>query len=133
MSTVKTARQIIEETVQYYSEDPTRRGLSNNNDCMYKTLDGKMCAVGRCMLESELEKIVVSEKFNDWSVDEVFEALGLDDHDGLLKPEYRGQSLGFWSDLQILHDCKTYWEGTPGSDSIRTAKVHALIKQYSTI
>lgn len=42
---MKTKLEIIEETVQYYSEDVTRRASDSSGVCEYYTFDGRMCAV----------------------------------------------------------------------------------------
>lgn len=52
-----TAVEIINETVAYYSEDTSRRGITYTGfgdlKCVYITAGGQMCAVGRCLIEAD--------------------------------------------------------------------------------
>ena len=38
--------EFLDETVAFYGEDTSRRALQNNQ-CMYRTDDGRKCAIGR--------------------------------------------------------------------------------------
>ena len=92
---MKTKTEIIDETVAYYSEDPPgRRGVSLYGFCVFLTSDGKMCAVGRCMIAPEVNGVIVDDR----------ERL-----DNRLKPEYRGHDKEFWRSLQIFHDDFWSW------------------------
>ena len=92
---MKTKIEIINETVAYYSEDPLRRGLFRGY-CQYITIDGRMCAVGRCMIDPRTEspdaQIGQIERF-----------------ERKLKAEYRGYTKRFWGELQRLHDVSEHW------------------------
>ena len=95
-----TEIEIIEETANTYSS--SNRSMKSNGKCYYTHPDnGNHCAVGRCMLEDTLTSL--SKIDNEESVAYLLESLGckLDD---ILKPEYRGHSLEFWTALQDLHD-----------------------------
>ncbi len=96
---MKTKLEILNETVEYYSQ-LGRRALRSDGSCVYKTLDGRMCAVGRCMLSPE-----------DYGRPGIITlCLGLPETlDSMLKPEYRGHLPGFWSSLQRLHDSAKHW------------------------
>lgn len=87
-----TKLEIIEETIKYYSEDTSRRGLSPGtlDTCQYLTSNGKRCAVGRCC------KDLVNFKVLDVALSN-------------LKDEYVGHSKRFWGDLQVLHDRSYHW------------------------
>jgi hypothetical protein len=97
---MKTKLEIIDETVKYYSTDTSRRGIQKTkigtNSCTYLTEDGKMCAVGRCMIKPTIDL--------EGAADDV-----LADSFHLLKPEYRIEDLNFWIDLQRLHDDCYFW------------------------
>ena len=94
-----TKREIIEETLEYYSKN--NRGLNEHQDCVYLAENGDMCAVGRCLIDPT--------KIEDGSIGMLFDnSLELDK---LLKEPYRGYSLDFWKDLQDFHDSPNYWEG----------------------
>lgn len=106
---MKTALEIIDETEQYYS-DPAKRGVDSTIRCLrysYITAEGKMCAVGRCALNpKDLPMMpVIASWFGD----------------GILKPEYRGQSLLFWSKLQWTHDCDSNFTETGISEKGKSA------------
>ena len=96
-----TKLEIIEETVKFYSEDTSRRALNEDGSrCEYLTLDGKKCAVGRCLdLDSEelLRLNGMGGVFNVYRKDLVF------------KKEYKGHSVDFWASLQLLHDSESNW------------------------
>lgn len=58
-----------------------------------------MCAVGRCLI-------------NPKQVEQEYPYKGvvrISDLDSKLKPEYRDLPIGFWMDLQDLHDDKMHW------------------------
>jgi hypothetical protein len=118
----KTYKDVIEETVQYYSEN--ERGISGlgynkESRCVYKNADGAMCAVGRCLTDAYLEKV----KDINGDVYDLFEVSGLAQYseDGqfvtneknivlMMKEEYSElTSLRFWKELQHLHDTDSYW------------------------
>lgn len=94
----KTKAEIIEETVRYYEEDPSRRSYDMaTHMCNYLSPTGQMCAVGRCMTDPGS----VTATSDVYSLADSSES-GLD---GLLKEEYRGHSVDFWDSLQQYHDC----------------------------
>lgn len=108
-----TKLEIIEETVNFYSEDPSRRATDGRGGCLYYDSDtGKMCGLGRCMLEDFL----IENHVNLNQTGSVSEGLLLeleDIHkmtlDDALKPEYRGHDLDFWDGIQTFHDMPDYW------------------------
>jgi len=104
----KTKKEIIDETVEVYS-DPSKRGVhlvmagdASYESCKYITSEGKMCAVGRCMQEpkhapvASIYAIAVASRRGEGAIDYAI--------DYILKPEYRGHHIQFWTDLQRLHD-----------------------------
>ena len=99
-----TRKELIEETVKYYSEDTSRRSKLRNGTCVYSTKGGKHCAVGRC-LKNKYQ--TTSFKCNVG-----YGVVGLHDEyygiDNILKEKYRGHSTSFWRDLQFLHDCDDF-------------------------
>jgi hypothetical protein len=99
---MKTKLEIINETVEYYSEDVNRRALSINKDgsvdgCKYLTNDGKMCAVGRCLTEEGLEEFGSRASYYNRNMSPFF------------KEDYQIYDDFFWRDLQELHDYNHYW------------------------
>lgn len=92
---------LLNETVQYYSEDTSRRALSKLT-CLYKTNDGKMCAVGRCLKEG----VIDYNHHNSLSVSGLLEYYKEEE---IFKQEYVGFDERFWLKLQGLHDEFKYW------------------------
>lgn len=106
----KTKLEIIEETVAYYSEDVFRRGLDTRG-CVYESVEGKHCAVGRCLINpKKLQDAVQDDEYESGSICDIYRQ-----YDGyfqeLFKEEYRGHSFIFWKKLQQIHDDSwgEYW------------------------
>ncbi len=98
---MKTKHQIIDETAAYYSEDTKRRAVSNYACYYFQESTGNMCAVGRCVNNPRYLSLD-GGYFADTSIN-------LSDEE-IFKPEYRGHSSEFWSDLQGLHDENSHWD-----------------------
>lgn len=102
--TKQKMREILENTVQYYSEDITRRSYiieNGENSCVYIS-ENKRCAVGRYLSDDILSKIISDElnKFVSYSdLKEAFE----------LEPLLNLPDI-FWDKLQALHDHDNHWE-----------------------
>jgi hypothetical protein len=103
---MKTRLEIIQETQDTYS-DPRMRAIGapycGCSACHYLHPDGtgRMCAVGRCM------KSPGSAEGESW-VSKLAE-----DHGGLdilLKDEYTGHPLDFWTQLQRFHDRNQHFD-----------------------
>lgn len=98
-----TKKEIILETVEYYKKNPRAVGKEN---CEY-FIDGNMCAVGRCLIDAEnFEKYNIENKCTGLTINDFRLSRRLEDE---LRPEYRGHSITFWTDLQILHDMNSSW------------------------
>lgn len=95
-----TRQQIIEETIQYYLVDQNPRGY-NSYECVYLGDKGEKCAVGRCLVDPTLLHGYIGNIFD--MVRDNFEGEQRK-FDLFLKPQYRGQSIRFWQELQVFHD-----------------------------
>jgi hypothetical protein len=95
---------LLEETINYYSENISKRASTDDfaSGCLYRTEDGRMCAVGRCLnqdlfdyeeFNTETPVVDISDYLEEW-----------------LLEEYQGFDIDFWADLQTLHDIKEHWE-----------------------
>jgi len=105
---MKTKLEILNEIVNYYSEDTKRRAVEGVS-CVYITPDNRRCAVGMCLTDPSLIKgnKAINDDFFMLDEDEnQFKAEVL----SLFKPEYRINDINFWSNLQSLHDTKMYWD-----------------------
>lgn len=108
MKTVKERRTaVLQDTVQYYSQDPEGRRCKDLNECCYspktigKEATSEGCAVGR-LLPTELQELL----------DRDFEGIGVsNDHLFYALPQ-EIQDLGqaFLARLQFLHDIEEYWD-----------------------
>src|ERR1700751_3287980 len=119
----KSMLEIIEETVKYYNEDPSRRAVSpfDGLRCEYIIPEsGNRCAVGRYMINPYkfIGKL-------DGGVSDLItisdESLTQED----LVEEVRGHCWDFWGDLQGLHDRSLYW-GSKGLTEIGTERFEQL-------
>jgi hypothetical protein len=101
---MKTENEIIKETVEFYWADPAGRRAASDIACEYLTADGRMCAVGRCLTPEHATR--ASDILCSASALPGLLCTPLDE---LLRPEYRGHSVNFWSNLQTLHDDDLSW------------------------
>jgi hypothetical protein len=132
----KTILEIIDETILYYSTDTHRRAYDpDKHNCMYRTADDRRCAVGRCLEEKELGRFtdyvgdvfdLMYEFFRDEKEYRSPETLVQEP----FKPEYRGYPLGFWSQLQNLHDGDKYWT-TEGLSEEGQKRVELIKRRYA--
>lgn len=105
----KTALQILEETVQYYSEDTNRRSINKGSTmCMYKGENGNVCAYARCWKEG-----VYKEEYELRGVKTLSRLEG-SQPDDLVKEEYQGHPVEFWYRIQNLHDSEYNWNTEEG-------------------
>lgn len=98
---MKTKLEILKETAEAYS-DPNNRAIYDN-ECMYLTDDGKKCAIGRCC-EAPKQNWVGSVNYLYANPLEALIPSREMSIETCLKDEYKGHEVGFWSDLQHLHD-----------------------------
>lgn len=114
---MKSKLEIIEETVNYYSKDTSRRATTKDWFCDYLTEDGRTCAIGRVLIEPK--------SYNG----DVYSLNISKDLETIIKEEYRGHNIGFWADLQRLHDKDNYWD-KEGIRSYGIEYKNKLMKKY---
>ena len=93
---------LLDETVNYYAEDSSRRATDDLDGCQYLTEEGSMCAVGRCINQDMMD---YKQYNNGISVDTLIGKLT----DNVFKEEYQGYDIKFWALLQNLHDDGCNW------------------------
>jgi hypothetical protein len=99
---MKSKHDIIIETVEYYQKN--KRGMLETPmlQCVYYDEEGDItCAIGRCMKNPKTFETIysaVNHLFKDES-----------ELDEVLKEEYKGHDLKFWTSLQIFHDNDNNW------------------------
>ncbi len=102
---MKTRKEILLETAGAYTSE-TRSVAENRADgCKYLGPDGRRCAFSRCCKDDE-ETAKILKDCEGMPASGLFYAHG----DKLLKPEYQGNSIEFWSHVQSLHDCSYNWD-----------------------
>jgi hypothetical protein len=111
----KTRKELLDNTVAYYSEDVTRRAFNEDiGFCEYITPDGRMCAIGR--------EVTHPEKLPNSSVhdSEAFKSL---------PKRLRKMGQDFLIEIQGLHDDEDheYW----GRDGL-TKKGRKIVKQIES-
>lgn len=118
---MKTKLQILQETADFYGQNPSKRGKSSiDGFCEYLTAEGNRCAVGRCSkLNKKLQSI--SGLFSD--------VLQIMTDKQFFKPEYQGHDPDFWRDLQIFHDGDSFWT-KKGLSAKGRRKLQSLKKKY---
>lgn len=113
---ILTALEIIDETAEYYKADTSRRGKKEKSGCTYYTIKGDhiiMCAVGRCMTEKYREVYMDNGDAADTIKPVIDSEYPADTHGGIdfaLQPQYHGQIINFWMDLQDFHDTDSNWD-----------------------
>lgn len=127
--TTLTKLEIIEETYRFYNADTSKRaakprqGSDSRTVCEYLNSDGNKCAFGRVMTDEAIEQFgnhggpvsdLIDERFDDEHEDMIC-TNDLDSErqyyiDQIVKPQYQGHSVEFWSDLQTFHDTDLFWD-----------------------
>ena len=104
-----TTSEMVNETVDFYLQHPEERAYNDlMGTCLYKTEDGRKCAVGRMLDEEKLALHQLStQRLDEWGdINEVcynLEDLGLSLND-ILKEEYQDAQVEVLNDLQNFHD-----------------------------
>ena len=153
MSTMQM-HEILDETVEFYRDDPSLRAMEDDAGCRYETADGRTCAVGRCMVPEHrrfVEDVIgiasvleLSEYFNPNKLHQVATSREqtltvrtymiehkISSWQDLLLPQYRGHSVVFWKEIQELHDHPNNWtsEGLSWKGELVRIEIVAAIRQ----
>ena len=102
MNIQEKMKAVLLETAEYYKADPTRVAKDHKGLCSYLDESGRMCAVGRCLIDPGRLNNKLGAGIESLIADE---SLTQED----FKSEYRGLPTIFWVYLQALHDCAD-WE-----------------------
>ena len=126
-----TKLEIIAETYEAY-KDPKNRGF-NGQSCQYITHNNKNCAVGRCMTDEYikyLQRECKEENTISQLINNSFDTNMIINDSKMLKEQYLGHELSFWTKLQKWHDSDVNFT----VDKISTRgeqKIKQLIEEYS--
>jgi len=116
-------QDILEDTIEYYSESP--RAQDSSGSCQYTDTDGNHCAVGRYMRE----EFQTAEFYANDGVSVGSLAADLDTY---LKSNVLGLTEKFWSALQEIHDSDNNWaeygEGITSVGKVRHARMKDKIE-----
>ena len=105
---MKTKLEILNEVVDHYTSDPKQRALLSSFQCEYRMGDGRMCAVGMCLIDPDsMPRVAISDEslLTDNLRPKEFSQKTMD----RFKEEYRINDVKFWTMLQKFHDCKDFW------------------------
>ena len=122
------ATELIQETVDYYSEDVSRRAVDEFGYCHYNK-NGKKCAVGRCIIDELNHDFTMSWDYLHCSNVKVD---SFEERQAFLKEEYRGFPDDLWNVLQRLHDINSNWIKS-GLSEFGKAMVTHLMARYANI
>ena len=108
--------QVLNDTVQFYSEDTNRRSLEINTNmllgtaCKYLCDNGNMCAVGRLLNKDVLKEVHENHEgpFRRLTNSKVY-LTHKANKTFFENKELHSLSIGFFQDLQHLHDGNDYW------------------------
>jgi hypothetical protein len=105
---MKTKLEILDEVVNHYTSDPKQRALLSSFQCEYVMADGRMCAVGMCLIDpNTMPRVAINDEClltNNLGSTE-FSPKTME----RFKEEYRINDVKFWGMLQKFHDCKQFW------------------------
>ena len=123
-----TKSEILEETIEFYTTDPSRRSLDDAGSCVYNAGTAQHCAVGRCLtpfFQEQGRKL----KFNVMGFEDFVDYYGYTSHDEALQEQYQGHDMQFWVNLQYFHDTKKFWNET-GLTAEGEEQMKFLINKY---
>jgi len=92
----------LEDTIKYYSEDPSGRRSVENGQCMYKSSDGRKCAIGRFISDHLYDCIIEGKSIDDIFVEEY------------IPEKLKELGFPFLSRIQTLHDWNSHWSNEEG-------------------
>lgn len=96
------AHQIIDETIEYYKNNPRSFNQMDETECKYLNEDGAMCAVGRCLTD---ESLTIAHKYYEGQPANML----LSHSEIKLREQYTDMPIEFWVRLQRIHDNRKYW------------------------
>lgn len=88
---------VLNQTIKYYGQDPSRRGMDEHENCTYISKDKKCCAIGRLVTQHQAKLL---NDIPGGDVSSVFTTLPL---------KVQGYGQQFLADLQSFHDYEPSW------------------------
>lgn len=119
---VMTPHDVIDFVVDYFGADTQRRSRNARGQCVYRGLEGRLCAfalfvsnpealIEQCSSHMQLAPVRLRE--------EVQHLPHLQSH------------RNFWLDVQVLHDRNFYWRSEGGLTESGVSFVQELKKRWS--
>jgi hypothetical protein len=105
-----TKQEIVSETVEFYSQNPTENRAVTGSTCSYNGDNGTHCAFGRCMLPEYKNQGDNLKGNKGTTLRDLPMLLEVNSLDSLLEEKYRGHDESFWVQMQKLHDSNRYWD-----------------------
>lgn len=124
-----TNLELVKNTIEYYTDDPSRRGIDDNGSCVYKTKDEKKCAVGRWIDEDKCKEYNIEIERLEGDVGILCNilnkrfSLNLED---ILIDDVKDIPQELWMDLQMYHDTQIYWK----DEKLRKEKEEFLLNKW---
>lgn len=128
---------LLRETIKFYGEDPSRRAHipEDLDSCLYRTKDGRKCAVGRILTDHSLNLLTPKElKGNIICLSETLTRKHPKNQKTgkHFKKQYQGISWSFLECLRRLHDFSQHWDlengGLSKNGKIMTEYLYKRIK-----
>lgn len=126
-----TKQEIIRETVEFYKNNPRSiRGLR----CVYVGYNREMCAFARVCKNPTEEWDGINDGSIYSDIIDISRNFGDGNVDNLVKDEYKGHDMDFWTDIQLLYDVPRYWnKGITTNTLTKSGEivVEYLLQKYS--
>lgn len=114
----RTKEELLENTINFYN---TSNRAIDNYECVYRSKDGKACAIGREISDKTASNIIfASGNYLGVSSDLVYD---------MLPKRLRNLSKSYLIDIQKLHDNHTNWS-EEGLSTIGIICVERIMKKY---
>lgn len=126
-----TKLEILNETIAFYNADVTKRSKTKDDDCSYNGVDGKHCAVGRCLLP-KYHKQGENLKGNRLGILTLYSLNKKEKLDEMLQEQYRGHENEFWVELQHLHDTDAFWDNA-GLNALGEECASEICKRFKLV
>jgi hypothetical protein len=109
-------QEFLQDLIDYYSEDTSRRAANSNGQCKYRDGKGRKCAIGRWISESKYSPEMESQ----FLIQIIYS----------LPDEIRSLGYGFLSECQDLHDNAVHWDDHKGISKRGKKMVQKLENKY---
>jgi hypothetical protein len=124
-----TKLEILNETIEFYSEDVSKRSTALGFGCVYNGDNGTHCAIARCFIPFYKDQGKKLHNNTECNIEDFLSADEVPSIDMLLEDRYHGHELQFWVELQRLHDFDKHWNDK-GLSELGEIKVEDMKEQF---